>query len=189
MGKFRIRIKLQGFELEVDGDREDIPAITAAVQHQLGGLVSPPSVDEEPEKIDPRVIDMPSPSKRPPRKRSTAAKQQVDGQGSAAIDFRHDSGKYGTPKQSWSVAQKCIWLLFVLEGISGIKEASASQLTNTFNAQFKAAGKIHPPHTTRDLGFAKVSSPAPIGEDKGMWFLTDKGKEQAQELVEQGKAS
>lgn len=41
MAKFRIRLKIQALELEVDGEREDIPAISAAVQKQLAGLVQP----------------------------------------------------------------------------------------------------------------------------------------------------
>ena len=90
--------------------------------------------------------------------------------------------------QSWSVVQKCIWLLHVLDGVAGINEATSSQLTATFNTQFKAAGKLHSPNVPRDLGKAKVSSPAPVGEDKGKWFLTDEGKRQAQELSQQSLA-
>lgn len=41
MAKFRMRLKIQGFELEVDGEREDIPAITSAIQQQFKGLVQP----------------------------------------------------------------------------------------------------------------------------------------------------
>ena len=41
MAKFRMRLKIQGFELEVDGEREDIPAITSAIQQQLSGLIQP----------------------------------------------------------------------------------------------------------------------------------------------------
>jgi len=84
------------------------------------------------------------------------------------------------------VAQKCIWLLFALEGIKDLKEATASQLTATYNQQFRAAGKLHPPHVPRDLNSAKVSTPSPVGEDKGFWFLTDAGKTLAGELVNEG---
>jgi len=42
MGKFRIRLKVQGLEVEVDGEREDIPAITSAVNSQLTAQVAPP---------------------------------------------------------------------------------------------------------------------------------------------------
>jgi hypothetical protein len=188
MGKFRIRVKLQGFELEVDGDRDDIPAITSAVQRQLGGLVTPPDTDPDntPEAPAAPIIDLTNGAKRRPARKRGAAAKVGDVQQSGVIEFRHDSGKFGTPKQGWSVVQKCIWLLYVIRELQGVKEAGASQLTATYNSQFKAAGKIHPPHTPRDLGMAKVASPAPVGEDKGMWFLTDEGVAQAKELVKQG---
>jgi hypothetical protein len=192
MGKFRIRVKLQGFELEVDGDREDIPAITAVVQHQLGGLVQPPEFDPEPNL--PGVGQMlnvtPATSKKGgSRKRSSPPKANGDAGVSNVIDFPHDAGKFGNPKQTWSVAQKCIWLLSVIDGIKGIKEATAPQLTATYNQQFRAAGKLHPPNVPRDLNSAKMSSLSPVGEDKGCWFLTDAGKTQAQELVKEGLGS
>jgi hypothetical protein len=187
VGKFRIRVKLQGFELEVDGDREDIPAITAAVQHQLGGLVQPPEFDPEPNLTGSgRILNVTpgNAKKNATRKRSGTTKSSDPGAPNV-IDFRHDAGTYGSPKQTWSVAQKCIWLLAVLEGIKQIKEATASQLTATYNQQFRAAGKLHPPNVPRDLNSAKVASPSLVGEDKGMWFLTDAGKVHAQELIKE----
>src|SRR5947209_1337581 len=42
MAKFRIRLKVQGLELEVDGERQDLPAITQAVQNQLMSIVTAP---------------------------------------------------------------------------------------------------------------------------------------------------
>ena len=39
MGKFRLRLKLQGLEVEIDGEREDIPAITAALDSNWPALV------------------------------------------------------------------------------------------------------------------------------------------------------
>jgi hypothetical protein len=193
MGKFRIRVKLQGFELEVDGDRADMPAITAAVQQQFAGFLPPSEaiVDghKEPANGEAATIEgsvkaktRTNGKKRPVRSGSDGASENQ------AIEFRHDSAKFGSPQQNWSVAQKCIWLLYVLAGSGSDGEASASQLTATFNAQFKAAGKLHPPNVTRDMAKAKVESPAPLGEDKGKWFLTEEGKRQAKDLVQQSLA-
>jgi hypothetical protein len=39
MPKFKIRLKIQAFELEVDGEREDIPAINNALQQQFTALI------------------------------------------------------------------------------------------------------------------------------------------------------
>ena len=44
MGKFRVRLKLQGLELEIDGERGDIPAITSAVQQEFSSLIKPAEV-------------------------------------------------------------------------------------------------------------------------------------------------
>lgn len=82
------------------------------------------------------------------------------------------------------MTQKAIWLLYVLKGIQGLNEIAASQLLATFNENFKQAKTIHPPHLPRDLGVAKVQNPAPVGEHKGMWYLTDEGERQAKELIQ-----
>ena len=187
MGKFRIRVKLQGFELEVDGDRDDIPALTAAVQQQFAGLVSPPALDEEVEKPSlgsGQMIEGNADRNKKANKKRDRVPRNPEGAASP-IDFRHDSAKFGSPKQTWTVAQKCIWLLFAVEGTTGQTELSASQITSTWNAQFKVAGKLHPPNVPRDLNQAKIASPAPVGEHKGNWFLTEEGKRQATELLKQ----
>ena len=61
------------------------------------------------------------------------------------IEFRHDSAKFGNPLQTWSVAEKVIWLLFVLKNILDTKDVGGPELAATFNSQFKSAGKLHPP--------------------------------------------
>ena len=88
----------------------------------------------------------------------------------------------GNPLQSWSFIEKSIRLLAVIKGITGTKEVSGPQVAATFNHYFKQAGKVHPPNVSRDLGLAKVANPAPVGEDKGMWYLTDEGDRQAADL-------
>ena len=188
MPKFHIRLKVQGLELEVDGERADIPAITSAVQQQLSGLVVPAEamVDghkqlgdggrgtgEEDEKSKGRV-----------RKRGGAYRASTDGVVGQAIEFRHDAAKYGNPLQTWDVTQKSIWLLFVIKGLKDTKEVSGPQLAATFNQYFKPAGKVHPPNVTRELNKAKVQNPASVGEDKGLWYLTDEGDRQAQQLIQ-----
>jgi hypothetical protein len=39
--KFKITLKLQGFELQVEGSREDIPMLTKNVSAQLAGMLMP----------------------------------------------------------------------------------------------------------------------------------------------------
>ncbi len=185
MAKFRIRLKVQGLELEVDGEREDIPIITATVQRQLASIVEPAEVVAETPRLGSRT-DQQEPNgssgkNRTPRRRSGTPRASGDG---TPIDFRHDSSKYGNPLQTWSIIQKTLWLLYALKSQANAKEVDPAQLVATFNQQFKSTGKLHPPLVTRELGKAKVSNPAPVGEDKGLWYLTDEGDRQAQALIQ-----
>ena len=185
MAKFHIHLKLQGLDLEVDGERQDLPAITHAVQRQLTNLVIPGEVitdghrqmgdggngggsQEEDKK------------KRPGRR---APRASGDGAAGTPIEFRHDAAKYGNPVQAWSVTEKCLWLLYVLKKVGSASEVSGPVLAATFNQYFKAAGKVHPPLVTRELAKAKVQNPAAIGEDKGGFYLTDEGEKQAEALI------
>jgi hypothetical protein len=187
MGKFKIHLKLQGLELDIEGDRSDIPAINNAVAREITGLIQPAAAltnGAEPPAM-PATIEGETDNgkKQRNRKKSSGSRSSGDTTGQA-IDFRHDSATYGNPSQSWSVAQKAIWLLYVLKGIQGLNEIAAPQLLATFNENFKQAKTIHPPHLSRDLGSAKVQNPAPVGEHKGMWYLTDEGDRQAKELIQ-----
>lgn len=188
MGKFKVHLKVQALELEIEGERPDIPAISTAVSRQITNLIQPAAAltsGEEPHSTAP-VIDAEIDSGkklRPSRKRPSGSRSSGDA-GVQAIEFRHDPEKYGNPQQSWTVTQKAIWLLYVLKGIQGMNEVSAAQLVATFNEKFKKAKTIHPPHLPRDLGTAKVQNPAPVGENKGMWYLTNEGDRQAQQLIQ-----
>lgn len=189
MAKFRMRLKIQGFELEVDGEREDIPAITSAIQSQFTGLIQPAELMVDGQKQlpnAPKVIDAEAikPAGRSGRRRINGSRSSTAGSAAQPIELRHDAATYGNPLQSWSVTDKAIWLLYVLKGIANLSEVSAAQLVATFNDNFRQAKKIHPPHLPRDLGTAKVQNPAPVGENKGNWYLTNEGDRQAQQLIQ-----
>lgn len=186
MGKFRIRLKLQGLEVEVDGDREDIPAITTAVSNQISGLVLPAEnfADGRKQLSDGSSNNGAGSDEEKKRRARRTPRASGDGIGAQPIEFRHDAAKYGNPLQTWGVAEKCIWLLYIVKGVTGTNEVSGPQLAATFNQYFKPAGKIHPPHVTRDLAKVKVQNPAPIGEDKGNFYLTDAGDRQAEQLIQ-----
>lgn len=114
MAKFRIRLKLQGLDLEVDGERQDLPGITHAVQRQLASLVIPGEVITNGHKQLVSGGDAaPAQEEESKRKRSPRRERRSAGDGApaAAIEFRHDPVTYGNPTQSWSVTDKCIWLL------------------------------------------------------------------------------
>jgi hypothetical protein len=65
-----------------------------------------------------------------------------------------------------------------------LKEVSVPQIAATFNQNFKNAGAVHPPHVSRELARAKVLNPAPVGENRGAFYLTDEGERQAKDLIQ-----
>jgi len=184
MAKFRIRLKVQALELEIDGEREDLPLITSTVNRQFAALVEPAEVISEVPKL-PNSNGSGSTSNddgrgKPTRRRPPANRTPAELAG--PIDYRHDPARFGVPNQNWSILEKVIWMLWVLQH-TGTKEYVAGQIVATFNHNFKAAGKLHPPHVPRELQRAKVETPTPIGEDKERWYLTSEGERQAKELV------
>jgi len=116
--------------------------------------------------------------------RRRAAKATSEGGQGEPLEYRHDSSTYGNPQQSWNQLEKVAWLLSVIKGLNGVAEVSAAQLVATFNQHYKPSGKLHLPTLTRDLGKAKVQNPPWVGEDKGLWYLTEEGERQAQQLIQ-----
>jgi len=191
MAKFRIRLKLQALELEVDGEREDIPAISSAIQQQFAGLIQPAeSVADGHKQIEApaQVVDVDLTKARSKGRPRSSGRKNADTPAAQPLDFRNDPGKYGNPQQSWNVTDKCVWFLHVLKELDVVGEVTGPQLAATFNNHFKAAGAIHPPLVTRELSKAKVRVPALVGEDKkqdpSLWYLTDEGSRYAQQLVQ-----
>jgi hypothetical protein len=41
MPKFEVRLRLQGLELDIKGEREDIPRLTQGIAEQLAGVLQP----------------------------------------------------------------------------------------------------------------------------------------------------
>ncbi len=191
MAKFRIRLKVQALELEIDGEREDIPAITSAVQQQFSGLLQPTEAMADGRKqleAAVQVIDGDVAKSKTKGKRRTGGKVNSDIAAAQPVEFRHDPAKYGNPQQGWNITDKSVWFMFVLKDLNVAQEVNGPQLAATFNLNFKAAGAIHPPLVTRELGKAKVKSPALVGEDKkqepSLWYLTDEGTKHAQHLIQ-----
>src|ERR1700677_267835 len=103
MGKFKIHLKLQGLELDIEGDRWDMPAINNAVAREITGLIQPAAAltngAESP--ATPTTIEGETDNSKTQRNRKKPSgsrySSETNGQ---AIDFRHDSAKYGNPSQS-----------------------------------------------------------------------------------------
>jgi hypothetical protein len=196
MAKRKIKFKLgeitiKDVEFEIEDEREVATAIFSDLRNQLTSAIQPAfnkallgAGGPVTEAVSVNSNSQNAPAGKASKKRTPTSRPSGETGGTQPIVFRHDASKYGNPQQAWSATDKSVWLLFVLEGVANTKEVSGPQLASTFNQHFKAAGKIHPPHVTRDLGRAKVQSPTHVGEDKGLWYLTDEGKKHAQQLIQ-----
>jgi hypothetical protein len=201
MAKFHIRLKLQGLELEVEGSRDDIPAIRQSLNQQLAGLLGPATDMAEGKTSKPITIQSEDDgssgngsTKRRRKNRSATARNSSQGESSedSALDWRHDTARYGSPPQTWSASDKAIWLLYVAKNEANAGEMSGSRLASTFNKQFRQAGQIQTGQVNRDLGRLKTArkgEPPLVSEDitktPPAWFLTDTGTKHAQKLVAQ----
>jgi len=196
MAKFKIRLKLQGLELEVEGNRDDVPLITENVAQQVAGLLHPAANIVEGEIVsngDGRSPETASTDLKPkkPRKKRTQSPATGSGTKEEAVDWINDPLKFGTPKQGWSTADKSLWVLYVVLKDKNIKELSSARIAATFNKHFPQAGVVHRPNVSRDLGKLKLTSPAQVSEDRSKspaaWFLTDAGIHRAEKLIEESK--
>lgn len=197
MSKFKIRFKLQGLEVDVEGSREDLPHLTQAIGNQLASALSPAldmaggsAAEPEMKDITPeRLSAVPAARKVRKRRTSAGASGSSDSAAGVEIDWVHDPAKWGTPSQSWNTADKCVWLLYVADKERGLTELTQAQLTATFNKHFKQSGLIKPFNVSRDLGKRKTGKEALVGENTtrnpSCWFLTENGNKYAVNLVAQ----
>lgn len=193
MSKFRIKMKLQGLELEIEGAREDAAAISQNIGAQLSSMMQPVTgiIDgEAPHRNGfsgsaPQLINVtPRKTRRARQSQSGAA---ADSDGPQVINFVSSPEKFGNPQQTWKTADKALWLIYVLQENKMGTEFSTKALVDTFNTHFKQSGKITTSNVSRDLGRLKTKKPALVGENATSnpptWFLVEEGRKRAQGLV------
>lgn len=192
MAKFKMKMKLEGFELELEGEREDIPLMAQNVSQQLVGLIEPAAniaADKAPKKM---VASQQGSSQS--NSETTTKKKSSRGSSKSAkeppVDWAHDSGTWGSPCQEWNPLKKSIWLLYVVSNVTEKNQLTAGCIASTFNKHFKSSGMIRGSNVSRDLGKAKAERLSPVGQDtvgNNEFFLTDKGKELAVQLVAEAR--
>ena len=195
MSKFRMKLKLQGFELEIEGNREDASVIGRSVGEQISGMLSPSLSIVEGEftsnrsQAEPAVPLLDGTAKRRSQRRTKSA-STAENNSTQAVEFRNDPSKYATPTQQWSTAEKAIWVLYVVKELAQVSELS-TQIVKTFNTHFRQAKTVTHSNVSRDLGKLKVSSPSLVGEDAtkspAVWFLTEEGVRKAQTLIAEAR--
>lgn len=193
MSKFKVSLKITGFELEIEGSREELPLITQNIGQQLTNLLQPTTQVIEGEVTTPsnsqqQTVVTNSGERKPRRKRTVSSKVSTNDE-EQAVDWLNDPTKWGTPQQSWNTANKALWILYVAEKEANVKEMTIARIVKTFNKHFKQAKLIQASNVTRDLGRLKITPNTPVSENSAMtpstWFLTQEGYKQVENLIVQ----
>jgi hypothetical protein len=196
MQKFKIKMKLTGFELEIEGSKDDIPGIQQALSQQLGGLLQPGAgfIEEAPQ---PQMKTIEHEAVLPPvrngkqRKRTTpsASPRAASSESEGALDkWPRDVAKYTSPTQSWSTRDKALWVLYVALKEEITPEVSAIQIRDTFNLHYRQMKPINLSNINRDLGRVKgqlVSED--VKKSPSCWFLTEVGIQAVEKQIEENK--
>jgi len=190
MSKLKFTLKITGFELQVEGTREEVATITNNVGQQFQGLMHPAgSMGEPPALADTQVTEDGEITeiKNAPRKRRPSTGQPKT-EKARALDLTNDPAKYGAPLQGWSALEKAVWLMHIVQRILNISDLSASEISETFNKHFKQLGKIRSSNISRDFGNKKTGAKAIVGENSNVypakWFLTEEGTKMAERLIQ-----
>jgi len=195
MSKFKIKMKLTGFELEIEGSKDDVPSIQQALSQQLGGLLQPAAglIDEAPlpqmKTIEAEAAQQPARNgkakKRPAQSsaRSNSAESDVP-----LAPWPRDVSKYVSPTQAWNTRDKALWILYVAHQEKIASEASGIQIRDTFNLHYRQAKPITLSNVNRDLGRVKGQL---VGEDMKTtppsWFLTETGVAAVAQKIKEAK--
>jgi hypothetical protein len=199
MSKFKVRLKITGMELEVEGTRDDVPLIAQSVGQQFSHLLQPASQIVEGEIVSngnhnqTNAIDAQAPVRKRSTRRRTSSAAATNGSAARGdketLNWVHDPSKWGNPQQSWTASQKSIWLLYVAEHETSTNSMSSQLIVRTFNKHFQQAKTIQVSQVNRDLGRLKTGKDSPVGEDTtqtpSRWFLTQRGQEDAKALVQE----
>ena len=199
MSRFKIRVRVQALEVDIDGSRDDMPVIASNVGRQFAGLIEPAALVAEGvvessgdnDSVGVAVVNTPVSRSRPARKLKRAVPARATSNGAGEVTWKHDPSKWGSPQQGWSASDKAIWFLYVSGEEIQVKDLTSSALASGFNRMFREAGTIRAGNLPRDLGRLKTQAPAVIGEDTTKtpptWFLTTEGTKKAEELVKQAR--
>jgi hypothetical protein len=197
MPKFKMKMKLTGFELEIESERADVPLMAANLGQQFAQMLEPTAniaEGEPPRKAVSNALPASQVEEKPYNGRGRGRRPNGTGTkgGSVAVQLTHDEAKWGDPLQSWNPTNKAIWLLHVVEAASGTKELSAGDIAATFNTHFKAFGKVLPANVSRDLKKSKSGAGALFVEDTetspSKWSLSATGKQEASKLIAAAKS-
>jgi hypothetical protein len=205
MSKFKVNVKVQGYEVKlgsvefsVEGEREDAQKMSHEIERQLSGMIHAPAVmtptamtpgNGNQRVLEGQVINDNNDS-GPKKKRKTGGSGSSK-TSSEEINFVHDPAKYGTPQQSWSTAEKAIWLLYIVNEQAKVSELTSYHIAKNFNKHFKASKTIGHGNVMTALEKEKTKGTnSTVGSNNNdgttKYFLTQAGIAMAQRLSKGG---
>jgi hypothetical protein len=199
MSKFKVNVKLQGYEVKlgsiefsVEGEKEDAQKISQEIERQLGGMIhgpaviAPTSLKSGNGNSNQRVLEGQVSDDENGTDKATKGRSRKSGGSSGSrtpsepINLSHDSATDGSPQQGWTTVQKAIWFLYVINQQASIPQMTANNITKNFNKYFRAAGAIHRGNVIKYLEAERVKGQnATVGADMddgaAKYFLTQAG--------------
>src|SRR5690242_13410318 len=106
MAKFKVKFEIEKLKMEIEGERDTLPGITQGLKQHFAGLLQAPTTVSgvEERRADPPNVHGESGNGHD-ENRKRKRRNRVSGSGeegsSSAVEFRHDSAKFGNPKQEW----------------------------------------------------------------------------------------
>lgn len=199
MAKFKVKLKITGFELEVEGEKNDVQQITNQLGSQLNNMVSPVAQIAESSDADYQDISNHTevPSKQIKSNKTTSKNnsskttnstssssstqsKKKDRTPAVAMDLSVDPNKWTIPTQKWNTLEKSLWLLYMLKKEMKVNEARAKDIAATYNKHFRQMGEVRATNVSRDLGNSKSGKSALVGENTQnfpyKWYLTETGE-------------
>lgn len=214
MAQARVKVKLGGFkievgnfELEVVGERNDMPQLKEAALQHVRGLLGPavqvvdgasaqaqrtlPFGDGGSPMEDHNEVQVSSKARASRRAKATNGKAGVKANANP-LDWKPDTQRFGEPKVAWSNFEKGAWLLYCYRKEPGSGGLTAGVIAATFNKHFPHAKQIVLSYLTRDLQRNAKSTKPVVSEDStqdpSTWYMTEFGGQYVEDLIAKAKA-
>lgn len=189
MSKFKMRVKLTGFEFEIEGTREDAKLIAQSVGDQISSTLLPALnvIDGEATTATvqpPAVASLPA--KKAAKRRSRTSSTAASSSGEDALSLKPAPATYGNPQQHWSSLDKAMWLIYVMHQEMAVDGLTQSEIVATFKRHFRESKPIYAPTLGRVLLSAKTQGLVAEDSDHqpSKWHLLDNGIQYVKDVIQ-----
>lgn len=208
MAQARVKVKLEGFKMEVGafeveiiGERAEVPQLKAAAMDHVRNLLTPSTaiVETSAQRALP-LEGLATPPERPAtstpnrsgRRSNSASRANRSGAEGVPLDWKPDTQRWGTPSIKWSNFEKGAWLMYCYAQEVGDKGLPAPVVAATFNKHYPQAKLIQLRYLERDLTRSTQGEEPKVAEDPSqnpaLWHLTEFGRALVKQLIAGGKS-